>query len=98
MLNLAAQEDERASSGQDGQMSSATSQGKSWQRSDSAAGGDGLEGKCGANVGAGVDHELAVRRPDGIDRVFLDERGGGATVERHSVKVGNCVIQCGGGE
>src|ERR1039457_6899784 len=48
---------------------------------------DGFHRKRGADVGSRVDNEAAVGRPRGIDRVLLDKRSGGTTVDRHAEEV-----------
>src|SRR6202158_2985199 len=84
VLNLASQEHECPSSGQEGQMSSPPSQGQGRQGMRSGLGRDGFHRERGADVGSRIDNEAAVVRPRGIDRVLPDKKGGRATVDRHA--------------
>ncbi len=92
MLNLSSQEHECPSSRQEGQVSSPPSQGQGRQGVRCSLGRDGFHRKCGADVGSRVDNEAAIGRPRRIDRVLLDKRSGGATVDRHAEEVWDAVI------
>src|SRR5258708_39620056 len=52
----------------------------------------GFHRKRSTDVGPRVGNEAAVGRPRGIDRVLLDKKSGGATVDRHAEKVWDAVI------
>ena len=73
-------------------MPSPTSQGQGRQGMRCGVGRDGFHRKCGADVGSRVDHEAAVGRPRGIDRVLLDKKSGRATVHRHAEEMRDAVI------
>src|SRR5258705_3354199 len=52
----------------------------------------GFHRKRSTDVGPRVSNEAAVGRPRGIDRVLLDKKSGGATVDRHAEKAYYAVI------
>ena len=92
MLNLSSQEHECFSSRQEGQMSSAPSEGQSRQGMRCGLGRDGFHRKCGADIGSGVDKEAAVGRPRRIERIFPHKSSGGATIDGHTKEVWDAVI------
>src|SRR5271165_6801453 len=59
---------------------------------------DGFYRKCGAYIGTRIDNEACVWRPHRIERVLLDERNWGATVNRNTKQMGDAVIFRRGGD
>ena len=73
VLNLSPQQHERPSSFQEGEVSSSPRQRQGGQGMGCTVGGDGLQRKCGADVGSRVNNETAVGRPSGVDRIIRDK-------------------------
>ncbi len=73
-------------------MSSTSSQDQGRQGMRCGLGSDSFHRKRSADVGSGINNVAAIRRPRGIDRVLLDKKSRGATVDRHAEEMGYTMI------
>ena len=73
VLDISAEEDECAASGEEGEVSRAAGEGEGGEGVRCGFGCGGFDGECGADIGARVYDETAVGRPCGVDGVVVEK-------------------------